>query len=275
MKEKIKNVIGNILVAIQPNKAAELAKNGMTIEWYHKLTLKERLMRNAILKKAESSGDFKTLAEFHRNYWVNKGVDFFSSTDDSFEQVFLPHCSFIFDLLQEQLLKESNDFDTIVEIGTGNGNVLAYLESKFPKISRFIGIDLSEDQIKINKNRFEKEGNLEFVSADAFDWVASYGEPNMIFITSLGVLEYFTEERLTAFFALLYGLGNIIFVAIEPNGVDHNFSINPNSQPYGHERSFSHNYPVLFENAGFKLWHESKKQLGDHDFFSCFIGAKN
>ena len=54
-----------------------------------------------------------------------------------------------------------------------------------------------------------------------------------------------------------------------------NFEINPNSQLYGNEPSFSHNYPALFRNAGFDLWHYTQKHWGGGKDFQTFIGAKN
>jgi len=275
MKEEIKKLAGSILAAIQPKRAFELAKRGMTIVDDDTFSLADRLMRNAILSKAEKEGDFDALAEFQRNYWVNRGKDFFFEMDDSFKNAFLPDCAFIFDILKEKLEKENTHFNTLVEIGTGNGKVLEYLGSKFPGIDRLVGIDLSPDQIIINHQKFKKKTRFEFVASDGFEWVREHGHGNMIFVTSRGVLEYFTEKRLKDFFELLNSLGKIVIVAIEPNGVDHDFAKNPKSQPYGQERSFSHNYPLLFKNAGFRLWHHSKKPYAEEVYYFSFIGAMN
>jgi len=231
----------------------------------------DHLMRDAIIRKAERNGDFKKLAEFQKAYWVNQGNDFFERTNDSFETAFLPDCAFIFDVLEEQLAMESSEFNTLVEIGTGNGKVLNFLSSKFPHLRRLVGIDLSPVQIEKNKRSFQENARLEFVAADGFDWVNEHGRNRTIFVTSRGVLEYFTENRLQEFFNKLNSLGKTIFVAIEPNGVDHDFSRNPGSQPYGHERSFSHNYAALFEKAGFELWHYSKKEYSR----DCFTRTAN
>ena len=275
MKDKIKTIIGDILIHIRPKKAAELAESGMTIMRGDKYTTTDYLMRDAMIRKAERNNDHEKLASYQKAYWVNHGQEFFLRTDDSFEKAFLPECTFIFDLLQEELSKEPEQFNTLVEIGAGNGKVLNFLSAKFLQIKRFVGIDLSNDQINANKRNFIENSRLEFVAADGFDWINGHGQDRMIFVTSRGVLEYFTEGRLQEFFNKLDSLGKIIFVAIEPNGVDHDFSINSGSQPYGSERSFSHNYKALFENAGFELWHNSKKELGRDDFFFSFIGAKN
>ncbi|MFS4457079.1 class I SAM-dependent methyltransferase [Maribacter sp. 2304DJ31-5] len=283
MKNKIRtiiinilsNTLGNLLVFLQPHKARELSKKGMTLVMKNDLSVKERLMRRAILKKTEKKGNFKELAEFHENYWANKGADFFDANNKRLEHINLPFCDFIFDLLGEELSKQNEGYHTLVEIGTGNGRVLDYLSTKFHGLDKFIGIDLSEVQTNNNTRYYKKNPKLEFVTSDAFDWVDKHGQGNTIFLTFMGVLEYFTEQKLQDFLIRLNSLGKIIFVAIEPNGINHDFVKNPHSQVYGTERSFSHNYPKLFKNSGFEFWHSSKKTLEGNICFMNFIGAKN
>lgn len=275
MKNKIKSILGNILVMLFPKKVDDLIKRGMTIPIGQKLNSMDRLMRSAIMNRAENKDGMNSLSEIHRNFWTNKGVDFFSQTHHQFEDDFLKNCAFIFDVLQEELLKTGEDFNTIVEIGTGNGMTLSYLESKFPQIDKFIGIDLSASQININNEKFKYNSKLEFVASDGFDWVKRHGKSNMIFVTSRGVLEYFTEENLKAFFNQINSLGKAIFIAIEPNGTEHDFKLNPNSQVYGWERSFSHNYSKLFNDSGFKILHHSRKYKQHWGGVMNFIISKN
>jgi len=273
LKTNIGVLIGHILLFLMPKKAKQLSESGMTLV-LNDLSLSEKFMRSAILKKLEKKQDYNTLESLHKNYWVNKGEDFFTETENSFENEFLPNCAFIFDEL-EKILSSSNDqYTRLVEIGTGNGRVLNYLSSKFSNINHFIGIDLSPGQTEINIKKYHGDSRLEFVASDGFDWVEKHGQSHTIFLTSRGVLEYFTEQRLQAFFNKVHCLGKIIFIAIEPKGTDHDYDKNPNSQPYGPERSFSHNYKKLFENAGFNLWHISYKSLNSSTIMG-FIGAKN
>lgn len=110
-----------------------------------------------------------------------------------------------------------------MEIGTGDGGVLNYLSSKFPETNKFVGIDLSAAQVDFNKNKFQNNPRLDFVVSHGFDGIQQYGKSNMIFITSRGVLKYFTEQQLQQLFNFLNNLGKTIFIAIEPNDVDHNF----------------------------------------------------
>ncbi|WP_159019918.1 methyltransferase domain-containing protein [Algibacter sp. L3A6] len=266
--------IGNLLVFLFPEKAKKLSEKGMTLVMKNNLSISERLMRNAILNKVESEADNDTLATLHQNFWKNQGSTFFSSTDDSFNSHFLPNCSYMFDLLKQELSKEPTTYTKLVEIGTGNGNVLNYLSSEFPEIESFIGLDLSSDQVKNNKEKFANNDKLEFIASDGLEWVKNYGEHNTIFLTSGGVLEYFTEDQLEVLLKEVFGLGKVYFIAMEPNGLDHDFELNPNSQLYGHERSFSHNYSKLFKNAGFRIWHMSHKDWNEQ-YIQCLVGAKS
>ncbi|HUH29222.1 class I SAM-dependent methyltransferase [Gelidibacter sp.] len=274
----ISGTLGNALVFFRPKKAYELGENRIALVHRNKknLTISERLMRAALLKKLDKTQDYDTIAEQNRNFWINNSATvLFSELEDTFNTDFLPHCTFIFELLKKELSNHPEEFHTIVEIGTGNGDVLNYLSTEFPEIKSFIGIDLSMDQIEINKDRFSDNKKLEFIDSDALDWVKEYGQGNTVFVTSRGVLEYFIESRLQELFYEINSLGKTIFIAIEPNGADHNFDTNPSSQLYGHEPSFSHNYPRLFKNAGFVLWHFSQKVCYKAKDMQTFVGAKN
>lgn len=259
MKELIKNIFGNVLITLFPKKAASLEKRGLTII-DPKFNLIERQMRYAILKNAESKNNFDKLSKIHNDYWVNQGIDVFS-WNNSFTTNFLPNCTFLLDMVKEKFFENETQFDTLVEIGTGNGDVLHYLETNFPKIDKFIGIDLSTEQIKLNKEKYKDNLRLEFVESDAFEWVKKEGHENTIFMTSNGVFEYFTEQQLREFIEYTNGLGKVLFVIIEPTEIDHNFEQNPNSMIYGIEKSFSHHYAKIFQDYGFKIIHHSKKIL--------------
>ncbi|WP_076548549.1 class I SAM-dependent methyltransferase [Maribacter ulvicola] len=269
---------GNFLVFLLPKKAKRLSKDRITLIHRNKnsMTIAERLMRGALVKKLDPIDDHDTIAELNRNFWVNKSAtELFTETADGFEKDFLPNCTFIFEKLKKELSNTSESYTTLVEIGTGNGDVLNYLSAEFPEIKRCIGIDLSTDQIAMNIKKFENNKKLEFIRADAFDWVRDHGESHTIFVSSRGVLEYFMENRLQAFLKEINLLGKTMFVAIEPNGGDHDFETTLHSQLYGDEPSFSHNYPHLFRNAGFSLWHSSQKPWGGERTYQTFIGAKN
>jgi tRNA G46 methylase TrmB len=273
MKEKIKYLIGNVLLTIFPRKAASIEKKGLTI-FNPEFNLVDRLMRNAILNKAEFKNNFDKLSKIHNEYWVSQGKEIFSS-NNSFQNNFLPNCTFILDIVKEKVFLNEFQFNTLVEIGTGNGDVLHYLASNFPEIDKFIGVDLSTEQIKINKEKYKENSRLEFIASDIIEWVKINGRDNMIFMTSNGVFEYFTEQQLTEFIKYTNSFDQVLFITIEPTELNHDFELNPNSVIYGIEKSFSHNYCKLFQDSGFKILHHSKKYLDDYHCDMNYILAKN
>lgn len=115
---------------------------------------------------------------------------------------------------------------------------------------------------------------MQFVAADAGEWIPKNGQRNTIYLTSRGVLEYFTEQDLLDLLSTISNMGNSIFVAIEPVGLDHDLDINPHSRLYGGEKSFSHNYKVLFPKAGFSIEYLSEKVYRENDHKLLFIIAK-
>jgi len=275
---KLAKNLGNTLVFLFPNKARQLSENRITLIHKNKkkLNIFERLMRYALVEKLEKIENHDKIAELNRKFWINnKAIELFIETEETFKTDFLPNCSFIFEILKQELLNQSIQFDTIVEIGTGNGDVLNYLSTEFPQINKFIGIDLSKDQTALNCVKFQKNKKLEFVALDAYDWVKENGKSNTIFVSSRGVLEYFLEQRLQDLFHEINQLGKTYFVAIEPNDASHDFEKQPQTQLYGNEPSFSHNYPYLFKKTGFTLWHFSQKLWSNGGTIQTFIGAKN
>ncbi len=271
MKEQIKSVVGNLLVTLFPKKAARLESNGLTM-FDLKSSFFVRQMRYVILKKAESKDNLEQLSKIHNNFWVNQGIGVFS-WNNSFKDNFLPNCTFIFEILKEKFFKDEAQFDNLVEIGVGNGDVLNYLASNFPEIDKFIGIDLSVEQIMINQEKYKGNSKLVFIATDVLEWIKKEGRKNTIFVTSNGVFEYFTEQQLREFIKYVHSLGRVLFVTIEPNDIDHDFELNPNSIVYGGERSFSHNYGKIFQDYGFTIFHQSKKIV--NGFQMSYILAGN
>ena len=257
MKKQIKEFTGAILMQLQRKKAESLIKKGISFNVGNELNLNERLIRAALLKQAEKNEDFNLLADYHKNFWKQTGRKYFSEKDSVLNDFFLPHCLPVFEGLKKLLNDNPKKYHTMIEIGTGNGEVLEYLSTQFPQIEKFVGIDLSAPQVEVNIQKYHQFPNIDFVASDGSEWIRKNGTDNMIILTSGGVLEYFTQQQLNQLFGYLNHLKNIIFIAIEPKGVDVDFTKNPNSQPYGIERSFSHNYTQLFEESGFSLWYQS------------------
>ncbi|AWG20858.1 hypothetical protein FFWV33_04520 [Flavobacterium faecale] len=274
MKELVKHYVGKGLVAIFPEKAKNLSIKGMTIQLH--LPVADRLMRNYIFDKAKKENNFEALSNYHKDFWSNKGEDYFLSgfNTDVLESFFKPKCSFLIDSLEEQILEQNENYNLFIEIGTGDGTILKYIKDRSTAIDKFIGIDLSKSQTEANRQRYQNEDKLEFHAADGVEWIKKNGTNKMVVMTSRGVLEYFTQAKLQELFTILSQFEKVYFIAIEPTDVDHDYSKNPDSKIFGFENSFSHNYIKLFTNAGFEIWHQSKSVDWNPSSYMNFIGAK-
>ncbi|AYN66672.1 class I SAM-dependent methyltransferase [Euzebyella marina] len=275
LKQTLKLWSGKSLTFLMPERASTISKEGMTIVTNKKWKKIDLLIRAHLLKEAEKKEDFETLARYQKDFWISQGKAFFETTQHRFEDTFIKDCAFIFEHLETELNQHANQDFHLIEIGTGNGRVLEYLSEKFPQIKNLTGIDLSKEQIEINKKKFSTNKKLNFISTDGFNWVMNNAKDCMIFVTSLGVLEYFTQNQLEHVFERISEFRLSFLVISEPKGINHDFNTNQNSEIYGPEHSFSHNYPTLLKKANLKIWHESYKKLESDDFLFCFIGAKS
>lgn len=146
-------------------------------------------------------------------------------------------------------LQAGGRYETVCEIGTGNGLFLVHLSRELPGVRRFVGIDLNPDQIARNREIYA-ESPLEFASVEAEVWVAANLTAPTIFVTA-GTLECFTEIELRELLERIARAGVPAVVAVcEPVNIDLASTIV--SVPRGNTM-YSHNYPHLLQAAGFTI----------------------
>ena len=87
MRQTLKGALGNLLISANPQKAEQLSTLGMTSVDKQDLKMTERLTRFAMLQKIEQEQDFDALEALHKNYWMNRGSEYFLNTDDHFETI--------------------------------------------------------------------------------------------------------------------------------------------------------------------------------------------
>jgi ubiquinone/menaquinone biosynthesis C-methylase UbiE len=97
-----------------------------------------------------------------REYWLERGK--------VYKQEFQYNKKF---KLQEQMLteylKKNISFSTVLEVGCGFGRITRILLSNFPKITEYIAVDLSPEQIENAKNyvmEADKRGVVRFIVSD-------------------------------------------------------------------------------------------------------------
>ncbi|GEM_PF-5015592 len=156
-----------------------------------------------------------------------------------------------------ELLSANQSYNTICEIGTGNGMFLDYLSGEFPTIKKFVGIDLNQQQITDNKKTYKNSG-LEFVHTEITDWVRTENKNGIIFVT-VCVLEYFSQKALEELLDLIRKNISPVAIAIsEPTNI--NLDSQVISKPRG-RAAYSYNYPHLFKQHGYKIFRQELQHV--------------
>jgi len=71
-----------------------------------------------------------------------------------------------FDIFLEYLNKLKKDNLKIIDLGCGDGRLFGYLNENLTKKFTYIGVDISENLIKIAQNRYQNFKNAQFVVND-------------------------------------------------------------------------------------------------------------
>ncbi len=246
-------MVGSLFVKLFPGRARKLETNSVKRYW----GAFDRLLRNGLTAQAFYDDDRNRLRSLFAHYWAQEASNVEHVWQDRFEREFLKHNVVLIDALEEVIAGRS--MERLYEIGCGHGHVLEYLAERIEGIDEFGGIDISEEQILINKLNYDNP-QLFFAAADAVKWIPEYAKSGSIFLTNGGVFEYFLQEELELVFRhIAQNLRPAIVGIIETIGADHDLESEKETLIYGREMAFSHNYPHLLEQAGFKVVHHSEQ----------------
>ena len=278
-KQTLKGCIGYTLSVLLPKKTNEIKKNHFTIR-YQSLSRCDQLIIEGIKWHALISKKTQFISDIHKTFWQNESAfEFHQKNQHRFETISLRYFQDIVVFCKDYLdkkntgdkenkgNKKNSRFSSIVEIGTGSGQFLQHLSIQIPTIKQFIGIDLSKTQTEQNQARYQ-DTSLTFIDGDAFQWIHQKATRHTIFFTHNGVLEYFSEKNLLALFSFIaQNKAPALFAIIEPVAESFDFAQTTESQPFGNDFSFSHNYPHLFKTTGWRLlfqkevWIENRSRI--------------
>jgi len=254
---------GTLLMCVMPSRRKHMQRVA-TIPWHDKQQPDaiDRLIRTAILwwRSRDASGN--QLAALHQQFWREQSSDaYYAGTHGRFDKVFMPHFDQYLDRLA--LVASERGAECLIEIGCGEGQLLRHLQQRVP-VSRHIGIDLSEDQIAQNILQRSNDGP-EYFAGDASLWIKENAPANSLYVTGLGVLEYFTQAQLSD---LLQGISSqrspACALFIEPVDPEADFDDFDASYPAGEEHSFTHNYAKRLQQCGWTLEHSEEVNLSTY-----------
>jgi len=172
----------------------------------------------------------------------------------------------ILPLLEQHIKKQ----ETVIEIGTGNGDVVAYLADKYPD-TKFIGIDFSV------KNAMEKhqKKNLSFISGYALDLLAKRVRGDLIFASS--TFCNFTPRELENYLVAIRRAGVHSVILNEPTWGGHIQKNNGSSSSIHLDGAvWHHNYcgylwKADFSIADFSFFHYKHPVSLRPDIFICLV----
>ncbi|MBF9029164.1 methyltransferase domain-containing protein [Rhodobacterales bacterium HKCCE3408] len=259
---------GRVLSLAMPRLAADVASGCESPSVNPRIV---RAIRKSQARRAARSGDVETLQKLQFGKWSDPhSVELYDLYKDRFESWFLngPQYEMV------DWIKAAVDRAPprrLVEVGCGDGRVVAHLAERFPSIEKLIGIDLNCGIIERNRRTFaDKAPRLQFVSGDAVEWLAANPLSGTLLLSNGGVLEYFAPDVLKRLFMDLADSGAASIAAIEPFDPSHDLGRDPASHPFGSELSFSHNYRALVEEAGFSVQRTREADFGGAHWMFLF-----
>lgn len=258
-KEQLKLLVG---------RAAEIALPGLVreIDEARKTQRAPRLKRAILyarIRRAQARGDIAEVERTLNTYWRGDESWYYESYVEERFSFFREHHALVLDALSRLTETAHPGFSRLVEIGCGDGKVLAYAAKRLPSVREVIGIDINAAAIARNSARPPEGEPLRFINADARDWLDAHPQAGTIALTNNGVLEYFSQESLDRLLRALAQAPPAAIALIEPLDPEHDLRTRPDSYVYGWERAFSHNHRARLSEAGFEVAFEQEMNAGN------------
>ncbi len=241
-------LLGQVLALMYPERVKAILRGELS----GAPTRLEKLLVAGIFRSHQLSNNLASLTPIYDAFWqADSATDYHQRVAARFDSVFLPHhANRLLAAVGELRRSLPAASCTFCEIGCGSGRMLEFFSARLPEVDRFVGIDLSPAQIARNQSHYAGS-SLQFVAADGLQWLLERQEPGVILFVYGGVLEYFPPAKLQRLLDhLARALHPCGLVLVEPLAEDHDLGSGPTSRLFGHENTWSHDYPALCRAAG-------------------------
>ncbi len=221
----------------------------------------ERSALHALTASYRGNDRLDRLAAQHVEFWSGpSALPFHANAAHRFERVFRKrHYAIVAQL--EKVIAASGVVK-LCEIGCGSGQVLTHLARCLPTLTRLVGLDLSAEQIAINRAR-NRDSRVEYQHGDAATWIASHADGGWAWFCYGGVLEFFTQQSLVDLLELCAARPPVVFALVEPLADDFDVDREATSLRFNIELTLSHAYPRLLAAAGFQtVWRSECRAMG-------------
>lgn len=254
VKSLIKTAIGRLITLTHPKLRAEVHAGDMGGP--------QRRLKRWISKtefaRLNARGDGTTVQQALTRRWTsgNTSVNYYDEYSERFDQMFSGAHGQIVDWLKAYA--DTGDVRHVIEVGCGDGRALAHMATRITEITKWTGVDINADIIARNQEAFAARDDLEFVAADAVDWLSEHAGPGTLLMTYGGVMEYIAAETLLQWFALVGERQGAGVLLVEPVDPGHDLETMSNSHIWGWENSYSHNHRALLAQADFRILESAK-----------------
>ena len=262
VKRALKVALGKIISLVNPMMRMAVERGDLP----DSPTAAQKLVLAAFVAKCLKEQTPEKLTELQTWLWRSgQAVTFHAAASNRFQTWWLDtHSKILDDITSAQ--QDMNEPFTLCEIGCGSGLILRDIRKrKTANFSRYIGLDLSPKQIETNKAEATENpdfSGIEYVAADAREWIPKNIQQGWVILTNAGVMEYWTQEQLRSFFQSIESTPGCMLALIEPLGEDFDPDVETQSRPYHFEQSFSHPYPQLLEQHGWSVVSRKAAEVG-------------
>jgi hypothetical protein len=151
----------------------------------------------------------------------------------------------------------------VCEIGTGNGELINGLSRRLAN-NRFIGVDLSNEQIRANKSRYLENTKLEFSCSDILEYLKNNALKEMVYISYVS-LTTFTPDAVNELFTMIAkSAAPAVLALYEPADP---IIANGDQSALRGGLAYSHNYITLAKKHGFDIL--VQQQFGSFMWLVC------
>lgn len=244
---------GRLLLALRPAHRRRLIHEGDPMRF----SRVDRLMVAGLVGGARTEADRAELSAIQRRFWAGEGGAIFNAAPevaDRFHDWFLAKHRRPLECLEGQLAATGAACPVMCEIGSGNGLALEYLGQRFPAVPRLVGIDINADATRRNAERWREDPRLEFVHADAVEWITAHAGDGWTYFSNAGVLEYLPQDQVERLYRHTAQRGGPSWwMLTEPVYDGYDLATETESRVNGREFSFCHNHPHLLRQAGWEI----------------------
>lgn len=218
----------------------------------------------ARLRRAHARGDASAMDDAAAAFWKGRdGARFHENYIETRFGSFLEQNAVAVDALANHISVTGLPLTRLVEVGCGDGQVLAESLRRLPTVTQAIGLDINAPVIERAAAHFKQDARLSFLNGDARAWLEANPQPGTIMLSHGGVLEYFAPDSVERLYQALTRSRPSAVVLVEPAAPEHDMDRQGDSYAFGYEYSFSHNHRHRLTAAGFRIvFEEEKHQFG-------------